>query len=113
VQWLGDPKERKKFKPSEDSVKIMTMHSSKGLEFPVVAIPGLGFLPLKDMDSREEAKLLYVAMTRAMDYLLLTCHQDSEFVVRVKEARAKAATVESDEGLEAILKFSPIDEMRH
>jgi superfamily I DNA/RNA helicase len=120
VQWLGDPKEKKKFQPAEDSIKAMTMHSSKGLEFPVVAIPGLGYMPMKDMDAREEAKLLYVAMTRAMDFLLLTCHRESEFITRLKDARARAATagskatiVRSEAGLENLFRYSPLDDDRH
>lgn len=120
VQWLGDPKEKRKFQPTEDSVKAMTMHSSKGLEFPVVAIPGLGYMPMKEMDAREEAKLLYVAMTRAMDFLLLTCHRESEFVTRLKDARARAATggskatiARSEASLESLLRYSPLDDDRH
>lgn len=122
MQWLGDPKQKRKFQPAEDSIKVMTMHSSKGLEFPVVAIPGLGFLPMKEMNAREEAKLLYVAMTRAMDSLLLTCHRESEFVARLKHARekARAAPTESkaenagrDPNLEGLLRYSPLDDDRH
>ena len=90
VEWLSEREGTKKFRPNENSVKVLTMHSSKGLEFPVVAIPGLGFMPYPDQDEREEAKLLYVAMTRAMDALLMTCHKESEFVTRIKEARARA-----------------------
>ncbi|MEQ1774510.1 MAG: 3'-5' exonuclease [Burkholderiales bacterium] len=68
----------------------MTMHSSKGLEFPVVAIPGLGYMPHRDYDIHEEAKLLYVAMTRAMDKLLLTCSKDSQFVSRIQQVNQTA-----------------------
>ena len=68
----------------------MTMHSSKGLEFPVVAIPGLGYMPRRDQNPHDEARLLYVAMTRAMDQLILTSHQDSSFAVRIQEARQRA-----------------------
>ncbi len=58
----------------------MTMHSSKGLEFPLVSISGLGYMPGKQHDLAAEAKLLYVAMTRSTDKLLLTCDKKSEFV---------------------------------
>ena len=88
VQWLGEGNGKRGFDPSEDSVKVMTMHSSKGLEFPAVAIPGLGYMPFRDQDPQEEAKLLYVAMTRALEVLLMTCHQETEFVTRLKQARA-------------------------
>jgi superfamily I DNA/RNA helicase len=80
AQWLASRHHKKAFKPGEDSVKLMTMHSSKGLEFPLVAIPGIGFMPGKQKDLAAEAKLLYVAMTRSTDKLLLTCHEKSEFV---------------------------------
>ena len=65
----------------------MTMHSSKGLEFPLVAIAGLGYLPGDNHDLAAEAKLLYVAMTRSTDKLLLTCHQPSEFVRLLAESQ--------------------------
>ncbi|MGB5541591.1 MAG: 3'-5' exonuclease, partial [Gammaproteobacteria bacterium] len=80
TQWLGSQSEKKSFRPGEDSVKLMTMHSSKGLEFPLVSISGLGYMPGKQHDLAAEAKLLYVAMTRSTDKLLLTCDKKSEFV---------------------------------
>ena len=89
VQRLDEGNGKKRFDPSEDSVEAMTMHSSKGLEFPVVAIPGLDRIPLGDQDPKEEAKLIYVAMTRAMEMLLMTCSRETEFVKRIKEARSR------------------------
>jgi DNA helicase II / ATP-dependent DNA helicase PcrA len=60
-------------------VSIMTVHSAKGLEFPVVFISGLeeNLFPhassLYDMDEiEEERRLCYVAMTRAKKHLILT-----------------------------------------
>jgi superfamily I DNA/RNA helicase len=70
----------RKYKAGEDSVKLMTMHSSKGLEFPVVAIAGLGFMPSKAEKQADDARLLYVAMTRATDTLFITASKDSMFV---------------------------------
>lgn len=69
-----------------DSVKLVTMHSSKGLEFPVVFVAGLGYMPGRERDEKEEARLLYVAMTRAMDELILTGHQHSLFIAKMREA---------------------------
>ena len=77
--WLGNAKTKKQFNLREDCVKLMTMHSSKGLEFPLVVISGVGFMPQTEHDEQAEAKLLYVAMTRATEKLLLTYHQDSAF----------------------------------
>lgn len=97
VQFLGGPS-KKRFDPGADSVTVLTMHSSKGLEFPVVAIPGLGFMPHRDYDVHEEAKLLYVAMTRAMDKLLLTCSKESQFVSRIQQV-SQAAKPRADKGI--------------
>jgi superfamily I DNA/RNA helicase len=53
-------------------VKFLTFHSSKGLEFPFVAIHGGRIIEnLKDA-GEEEARLLYVAMTRATSQLVMT-----------------------------------------
>ena len=76
-------------------MKLLTFHSSKGLEFPVVFIAFLESMPYLRDDIPGEAKLLYVGMTRAMDRLLLTHHGDSRFVAEVAEAlaaRGAAAT---------------------
>ncbi|GGA48120.1 DEAD/DEAH box helicase [Dyella nitratireducens] len=68
----------------EDSVKLVSMHSSKGLEFPVVIIPGLGALPKHGQDEAQEARLLYVAMTRATEQLILLHHEESVFTARIR-----------------------------
>jgi len=68
----------------EDSVKLVSMHSSKGLEFPVVIIPGLGAMPKQGQDEAQEARLLYVAMTRATEQLILLHHEESVFTARIR-----------------------------
>lgn len=73
-------------KHDKDSVNVLTLHGSKGLEFPFVAIPGLGQLPLAKHDANEQARVLYVGMTRAMNELVMTADRDSEFAVRVRKA---------------------------
>jgi len=62
--------------------KSIALHSSKGLEFPVVAIIGLGFLPYNEADAKVEARLPYVGTTRATDELLMTASRDSDFALR-------------------------------
>lgn len=62
---------RIEFGRSQDTVKLITFHSSKGLEFPLVAIPGARTASASAMDADDEAKLLYVAMTRATRELLV------------------------------------------
>lgn len=62
----------------EPGVALMTMHGSKGLEFDAVFIPDVneGMVPyqksVEDGNLEEERRLLYVAMTRARDYLHLS-----------------------------------------
>lgn len=55
----------------ENKVTLITMHSCKGLEFPLVVIPGTERIDGSDELDPQEAKLLYVAMTRATQELVL------------------------------------------
>ena len=66
-------------KLDEDPVQLMTIHSAKGLEFPVVFLTGLeeGIFPNENRNSgndflEEERRLCYVAITRAMKLLYIT-----------------------------------------
>ena len=65
---------------SDDCVQLMTLHSAKGLEFPVVFLAGLedGLFPhQRSVDDpqqlEEERRLCYVGMTRAKQQLVLSC----------------------------------------
>lgn len=64
---------------NEDSAVLMTIHSAKGLEFPIVFLSGLeeGLFPgMRSMESdddiEEERRLCYVAITRAKEQLYIT-----------------------------------------
>jgi DNA helicase-2/ATP-dependent DNA helicase PcrA len=79
-----------------EGVRLMTLYQAKGLEFPVVIVPQLvdgewpvregwgGYFPREllreavppgDLHTEEERRLLYVAMTRAQERLVLTTHR--------------------------------------
>ena len=47
------------------------MRVSKGLEFSVVALPGVGHMPAKGEDEQEAARVFYVAATRATQRLVM------------------------------------------
>ena len=107
---------------SEDveGVRLMTLYQAKGLEFPVVVVPDLveGEWPVKEQGSGwfprellreqvpggnlhldEERRLLYVAITRAQERLLLCTHggagakDQSVFVAELLEGRGPELTV--------------------
>lgn len=88
-----DQQEKKSLDMSSHTVKVMTMHSSKGLEFPLVVIPGVGYLPRGNIEQEAEARLLYVAMTRATEKLLLTASRRSEFVKLLEAPSAEQAAL--------------------
>ncbi|MCB1831675.1 MAG: ATP-binding domain-containing protein, partial [Gammaproteobacteria bacterium] len=87
---LSSAKAKKQLRLNEECVKLMTMHSSKGLEFPTVAVSGVGSMPLESSEPLGEAKLLYVAMTRSTDKLLLTSHRHSEFFEQLQQSTCSA-----------------------
>ncbi len=59
-----------------DDVSVMTIHRAKGLEFPNVFVTGVckGLLPFGKNEHNEERRLLYVAMTRAQNWLCLSSY---------------------------------------
>lgn len=90
----GDDPATADLDPDADAVAVLTVHKAKGLEFPVVYLPGLvagrfpgngrgeplplpaalgrGEVPTPDRALAEERRLFYVAMTRARDELILS-----------------------------------------
>ena len=95
-----------KYDETADAVVFMTIHSSKGLEFPTVFLPGMeenifpGFQTIISTDPREieeERRLAYVAITRAKKKLYIThvkdrmingrssCNQLSRFAAEIPE----------------------------
>ncbi|AOY75820.1 DNA helicase PcrA [Clostridium formicaceticum] len=62
----------------EDAVVLMTLHSAKGLEFPVVFMPGMeegifpSYMSMQEKNEEEERRLCYVGITRAMKKLYMS-----------------------------------------
>jgi superfamily I DNA/RNA helicase len=71
------------FDPAADTIKVMTLHVSKGLEFPVVALVGVGHMPAEGEDEREEARLFYVGATRATQRLVIGTSGGGKFAGRI------------------------------
>ncbi len=76
---LGSDQDELKEKEEFDAVRLMTIHSAKGLEFPYVFITGLeeGLFPHEKLgsekvDEEEERRLFYVALTRAKKKIFLS-----------------------------------------
>ncbi|NEU77582.1 AAA family ATPase [Nostoc sp. UIC10630] len=91
IEWVNANSDSRNYHPDEQSIKLITMYSSKGLEFPVACIPGIGYMPDQygHGTPEEEARLLYVAMTRAIEQLIMTCDRSSEFTNRLETALGK------------------------
>ncbi|MDZ4281689.1 MAG: 3'-5' exonuclease [Hydrogenophaga sp.] len=85
VQSMNDP-QFKAFDWSKPSVKLLTLHSAKGLEFPLVVVAALDAMPFKDEVIEEEVRLLYVGMTRATHELVLSAAGPSAMVQRVQNS---------------------------
>ena len=66
----------------QDAVRFLSMHNAKGLEFPCVAIGGLGELK-KVEDIEDDIRLTYVAITRATHEAFITYSNMSELVGRL------------------------------
>ena len=59
------------------------MWVSKGLEFSVVALPGVGHMPAAGEDEQEAARVFYVAATRATQRLVIGVGEDANFAKRL------------------------------
>ena len=91
---------------NEDAVVLMTMHSAKGLEFPVVFMPGMeeGLFPgWRSLETpsgmEEERRLCYVGMTRAKKKLYLTSAERRTMFGKTEYARISTFLKEVDSKL--------------
>lgn len=87
-----------------DAVTLITMHNTKGLEFPIVIVTGMeqGLFPRDDEegeDLEEQRRLFYVAMTRAKDLLYLTACRWRRIRGRLFETSPSRFLMELDRSL--------------
>lgn len=112
IQTMAEEPEAVQIDDERESVKVLTAHTAKGLEFPVVIIAGLNaFRPGKDDDQNgkaeegeegsgessleEERRLLYVAMTRARERLYLLHSEHKQKKTPFREEITPWVTVQS------------------
>lgn len=69
--------DKKAYSHRDDVVHLMTFQSSKGLEFPYVAVINASFVHKAAEDESEAIPALYVAFTRATRSLLVTCYKEN------------------------------------
>ena len=72
--------DRKNYRPDPQRLLVCTIHSSKGGEFPRVIVASIDNLPdNNDEQQQQNARLLYVGMTRAQHYLCLTAAGENTY----------------------------------
>lgn len=79
--WLSENRSAKgSYDQFKEEVTITTIFSAKGLEFQIVYLVGLELYPWAKRNKRENASMLYVAMTRAKEELHMFSTQNTEYV---------------------------------
>ncbi len=71
------------YKPDQPLVTVLTIHSSKGLEFDTVVLAGVDRIQFVAEELVDQVRLMYVGMTRARSKLLITASGDTVFTQRL------------------------------
>jgi len=82
-------KAKNNYDAARDAVLISTVHSAKGLEFEKVYFMNLETFPLAHLNERENASLVYVAMTRARKHLTMVSGSTTPTFSRIRETVQK------------------------
>ena len=78
-----DSKENKMaYSPTQELVSVLSLHSSKGLEFETVILAGIDRIHYVAKDLADQVRLMYVGMTRAKSQLLITSSKSTVFTDR-------------------------------
>ncbi len=90
-RWLNTGPAKRNYDPGAQLVSILSIQSSKGLEFKSVIVIGAGHLDARGVSEAAQAKLLYVAMTRARERLLITASAENVCTEKLAALAALAA----------------------
>ena len=85
THFMQSKNDKQTYNPQDDSVVILSRQSSKGLEFDTIVLCGLGALNEQESKQAQEARLLYVGMTRARRHLLITSSKSNWYTKRISE----------------------------
>ncbi|EJL6263833.1 DNA helicase Rep [Vibrio cholerae] len=112
---LRDMMERGEENDDSDAVQLMTLHASKGLEFPYVYLIGAeeGILPhqtsIDEENVEEERRLMYVGITRAQRELtFMVCKERRQFGELIKPAQSRFLDELPQEDIEWEVKKKPV-----
>ena len=75
---------KRAYDPRNPRINVLTVQSSKGLEFRSVIFMGLGQIESSETQAAQNMKLLYVGMTRAKERLLITASGRNEVTERLE-----------------------------
>lgn len=84
---------KRAYDPRKPRVNIMSVQSSKGLEFQSVIFIGVGQIEPSETQATQNMKLLYVGMTRAKERLLITASAQNEFTEKLASMTGAARAV--------------------
>lgn len=112
---LRDMMERGEENDDSDAVQLMTLHASKGLEFPYVYLIGAeeGLLPhqtsIDEENVEEERRLMYVGITRAQRELtFMVCKERRQFGELIKPTQSRFLDELPQEDIEWEVKKKPV-----
>ncbi|WP_419871496.1 3'-5' exonuclease [Candidatus Pristimantibacillus sp. PTI5] len=101
--WITEnPESKRNFVRDENTIKISTIDSAKGLDFQAVFIINIENMPFPLEEAEErEVSLFYIGMTRALEWLFLTYSGESKFTQyldKVVEQRSKQVSSQKQSG---------------
>lgn len=83
VLGMVDKQSKLAYDPQGPVVNVLTIHSSKGLEFDTVVLSGIDKIQYVSKELDDQVRLMYVGMTRARSQLLITSSSDTVFTQRL------------------------------